>query len=117
MTLTLADVHSHFLTLIKPSTILLGRSLEADLHALKLSHSRCIDTALLFHHPRGRPLKPGLAWLTRKYLGRIIQDQRADGNNPEEDVRACIDLLKAKIKNGASLRVCPSTTKLTILPA
>ena len=69
----------------------------------KLSHPRCIDTALIFHHPRGRPLKPGLAWLTRKWLGRTILDRGPGDHNPEEDARACMDLLKAKIKNGASL--------------
>jgi RNA exonuclease 1 len=96
-------VQAHLRTLITPSTILLGHSLESDLNALKLSHARCIDTALIFHHPRGRPLKPGLAWLTRKWLGRIIQDRGPGGHNPEEDARACMDLLKAKIKNGAFL--------------
>ncbi|KAH9037515.1 hypothetical protein EDB85DRAFT_2072974 [Lactarius pseudohatsudake] len=82
VTTTLADVQTHLRTLINPSTILLGHSLESDLRALQLAHPRCIDTALLFHHPRGRPLKPGLAWLTRKTRS------------------ACLDLLKAKIKNG-----------------
>ena len=60
----------------------------------------CIDTALIFHHPRGRPLKQGLAWLTRKWLGHTIQNRGPGGHDPEEDARACIDLLKAKIKNG-----------------
>ncbi|KAH9025150.1 ribonuclease H-like protein [Lactarius hengduanensis] len=96
---TLADVQTHLRTLINPSTILLGHSLESDLRALQLAHPHCIDTALLFHHPRGRPLKPGLAWLTRKWLGRTIQDRGPGGHNPEEDARACLDLLKAKIKN------------------
>ncbi|KAN0141756.1 hypothetical protein V8E53_000218 [Lactarius tabidus] len=82
------------------TTLVDGHSLESDLNALKLSHARCIDTALIFHHPRGRPLKPGLAWLTRKWLGRVIQDRGPGGHNPEEDARACMDLLKAKIKNG-----------------
>ncbi|KAH9055829.1 hypothetical protein EDB83DRAFT_2293073 [Lactarius deliciosus] len=100
VTTTLADVQTHLRTLINPSTILLGHSLESDLRALQLAHPHCIDTALLFHHPRGRPLKPGLAWLTRKWLGRTIQDRGPGGHNPEEDARACIDLLKAKIKNG-----------------
>jgi DNA polymerase III epsilon subunit-like protein len=102
VTTMLADVQTYLRTLIQPSTILLGHSLESDLHALQLAHPRCIDTALLFHHSRGRPLKPGLAWLTRKWLGRTIQDRGPGGHNPEEDARACIDLLKAKIKNGAS---------------
>ncbi|KAI0266318.1 hypothetical protein BGY98DRAFT_1191446 [Russula aff. rugulosa BPL654] len=100
ITTTLADVQAHLRTLITPSTILLGHSLESDLRALQLSHSRCIDTALIFHHPRGRPLKPGLAWLARRWLGRTIQDRGPGGHDPEEDARACVDLLKAKIKNG-----------------
>ncbi|KAI0293180.1 hypothetical protein B0F90DRAFT_1670908 [Multifurca ochricompacta] len=100
VTTTLADVQDYLRTLITPSTILLGHSLESDLRALQLSHPHCIDTALLFHHPRGRPLKPGLAWLTRRWLGRTIQDRGPGGHDPEEDARACVDLLKAKLKNG-----------------
>jgi len=100
ITTTLVDVQAHLRTLLTPSTILLGHSLESDLHALQLAHPRCIDTALLFHHPRGRPLKPGLAWLARKWLGRTIQNRGPGGHDPEEDARACMDLLKAKIKNG-----------------
>ena len=101
ITTNLADVQAHLQTLITPSTILVGHSLESDLRALQIAHPLCIDTALIFHHPRGRPLKPGLAWLTRKWLGRTIQDRGPGGHNPEEDARACVDLLKAKIKNGA----------------
>ena len=100
ITTTLADVQAHLCMLIMPLTILVGHSLESDLRALQLSHPWCIDTALIFHHPRRRPLKPGLAWLTRKWLGRTIQDRGPGGHDPEEDARACVDLLKAKIKNG-----------------
>jgi len=46
--------------------ILLGQSLESDLRALQLSYTWCINTVLIFHHPHGRLLKPGLAWLARK---------------------------------------------------
>lgn len=100
ITTTLADVQAHLHTLITSSTILIGHSLESDLRALQIAHPWCIDTAILFHHPRGRPLKPGLAWLARKWLNRTIQDRGPGGHNPEEDALACVDLLKAKIKNG-----------------
>ena len=103
ITTTLADVQAHLRTLITPSMILLGHLLESDLRALQLSHLWCIDTALIFHHPHGRPLKPGLAWLTHKWLGRTIQDRGPGGHDPEEDARASVNLLKAKIKNGAYL--------------
>ncbi|KZV61427.1 hypothetical protein PENSPDRAFT_759442 [Peniophora sp. CONT] len=104
-TTTLSDVQSKLLKLLKPSPgqrspILLGHSLESDLCALKLRHGRCIDTALIYHHPRGRPLKPGLAWLTRKWCGREIQARGEGGHDPEEDARACAELLRRKIENG-----------------
>jgi RNA exonuclease len=97
---TLPMVQAKLLTLITSRTILLGHSLEQDLRALKLAHPRCIDTALLYHHPRGRPLKPGLAWLTKKWCGREIQTRGEGGHDPEEDARACLDLLKNKMTHG-----------------
>ena len=81
--------------------ILLGHSLESDLKALKISHPYCIDTAIVYHHPRGRPLKPGLAWLTRKWCGREIQNRGEGGHDPEEDARACIELLRKKLEMGS----------------
>lgn len=87
-----------------PTPVLLGHSLESDLKALKICHPRCIDTAVIFHHPRGRPLKPGLAWLTKKWCGREIQNRGEGGHDPEEDARACLDLLKKKIANGTFMR-------------
>lgn len=54
----------------------------------------------MYHHPRGRPLKPGLAWLTKKWCGREIQTGGEGGHDPEEDARACLDLLKKKLAGG-----------------
>ncbi len=48
-------------------------------------------------------MKPGLAWLTKKWCGREIQNRGEGGHDPEEDARACIDLLKKKIENGMDL--------------
>ncbi|KAF8905308.1 hypothetical protein CPB85DRAFT_1315585 [Mucidula mucida] len=78
VTTTLADVQQH----IMPLSPLLHRY------------------RVIFHHPRGRPLKPGLAWLTKKWCGREIQMRGEGGHDPEEDARACGDLLKKKIENG-----------------
>ncbi|KAG7452034.1 ribonuclease H-like protein [Guyanagaster necrorhizus] len=118
VTTTLSQVQAHLLRILSPpatdpsstsaesssspflTPILLGHSLESDLRALKLCHPFCIDTAVIFHHPRGRPLKPGLAWLTKKWCGREIQTNGEGGHDPEEDARACIDLLKKKLDNG-----------------
>ncbi|KAJ7606820.1 ribonuclease H [Roridomyces roridus] len=117
VTTTLAQVQAHILRLLSPpapnpfstsnaspapflTPILIGHSLESDLKALKLCHSMCIDTALLYHHPRGRPLKPGLAWLIKKWCGREIQTRGEGGHDPEEDARACVELLQKKLANG-----------------
>jgi RNA exonuclease 1 len=109
ITTTLADVQAHLLSLLspadpaEPTPVLLGHSLESDLRALKLCHPRVVDTAIAFGHPKGRPFKPGLAWLARKWLGRAIQNRGEGGHDPEEDALACVDLLKKKIENGKSL--------------
>lgn len=99
-TLSLRDVQAHFLKLLSPTTILLGHSLESDLNALKIRHPLCIDTALLYRHPRGQPYKPGLKWLVKQWLGREIQTAGAGGHDSEEDARACVDLLRMKLING-----------------
>ncbi|OXG10615.1 RNA exonuclease 1 [Cryptococcus neoformans Tu401-1] len=85
--------------LITPHTILLGHSLECDLNALRIRHPLCIDTALIYKHPRGPPFKPGLKWLSQKWLQRDIQAGE-NGHDSEEDARACVDLLKMKLANG-----------------
>jgi RNA exonuclease 1 len=55
---------------------------------------------VIYHHPRGRPLKPGLAWLTKKWCGREIQTRGEGGHDPEEDARACLELFKKKMESG-----------------
>lgn len=101
-TATFDEVQSQVLAMISvsPTPVLLGHSLESDLKSLRICHPRCIDTAVIYHHPRGRPLKPGLAWLTKKWCGREIQNRGEGGHDPEEDARACVDLLKKKVTNG-----------------
>lgn len=116
VTMPLAEVQSALLALLSPpqgpTPILLGHSLESDLRALKIAHPRCIDTSVLYHHPRGRPLKPGLAWLTNKYCERQIQNRGAGGHDAEEDARACIELLQRKIAGGAGFGEYKSVSEM-----
>ena len=37
----------------------------SNLQPLRIYHPLCIDTVFMYHHPRGRSLKSGLAWLTK----------------------------------------------------
>lgn len=135
VTTNLNDVQAFILSLLSPPPendgwippILLGHSLNSDLMAMKLRYGRCVDTSVIYHHPRGGPYKPGLAWLVKKWLGRDIQvgasgvgvgvgvrgsavsrgDKKGGGggHDPEEDARACVDLLKKKIQNGQSVQM------------
>ncbi|KAG8747142.1 hypothetical protein FRC10_002191 [Ceratobasidium sp. 414] len=104
ITLKLADAQASLLEIIDENTILLGHSLENDLRALKLAHPRCIDTSVIYKHPRGAPYKPGLKWLAQKWLNQDIQ-VRQGGHDPEEDARACLELLKKKLKEGPDFGV------------
>ncbi|CCF33263.1 exonuclease [Colletotrichum higginsianum] len=100
VTTTLQDIQQKLLELITPRTILIGHSLESDLKALHFSHPFIVDTSLIYPHPRGPPLKSSLKWLTQKYVNREIQKGGANGHNPIEDARACLDLVRQKCEKG-----------------
>jgi len=105
VTTSLADIQKRLVELITPQTILLGHSLNSDLTALKLTHPFIIDTAILYPHPRGPPLKSALKWLAQKYLNREIQKGHGTigagaGHDSIEDARTCLDLLKVKCEKG-----------------
>ncbi|TDZ30215.1 putative exonuclease [Colletotrichum spinosum] len=100
VTTTLQDIQKKLLDIVTPRTILIGHSLESDLKALHFSHPFIVDTSLIYPHPRGPPLKSSLKWLTQKYIQREIQKGGANGHNPIEDARACLDLVRQKCEKG-----------------
>ena len=102
VTTTFQDIQKKLISeILTPHTILVGHSLESDLKALQLTHPFIIDTALLFPHPRGPPLKSSLKWLAQKYLSREIQKGHGStGHDSVEDARACLDLVKQKCEKG-----------------
>lgn len=107
VTTRLRDIQARLLPLLAARTpgskpaILVGHSLNADLAALRLTHPRIVDTALLYPHPRGPPLKSSLKWLAQKYLARGIQAGAA-GHDSIEDARAALDLARLKARRGPS---------------
>ena len=78
---TLEDVQREILEMVDASTLIVGHSLENDLLALRLFHANVIDTAILYPHNRGPPLKCSLKWLADKWLNKAIQKER---HNPIE---------------------------------
>ena len=101
MTTSLSDIQSRLLELLTPQTIILGHSLNSDLAALKLTHPFIVDTAILYQHPRGPPLKSSLKWLAQRVLNREIQKGHGTrGHDSIEDAIACLDLVKIKCEKG-----------------
>lgn len=91
---------SLLLSYIDSETPIIGHGLENDLNALRLCHRTIVDTAILFPHQRGLPLRNKLRWLVEKHLGRMIQ---VDGDSPQGhdskiDARCAGELVRSIIK-------------------
>ncbi|KAK3822816.1 MAG: hypothetical protein J3Q66DRAFT_330201 [Benniella sp.] len=100
VTTKLSDIQEKLQKLITYDTILVGHSLENDMKVLKFAHPFVIDTAVIYHHPRGPPFRPSLRWLAQRWLSRKIQSGGAAGHDSVEDASACMDLVKLKIQEG-----------------
>ena len=110
-TTTLEQVRHSLLLLLPSTAILVGHSLENDLRTARFVHLRCIDTAVLYPHPRGPPHKSSLRYLAKKWLNRDIQEG-TQGHDSTEDAAAAMDLALEKIKRGPQWGVQPKTTEL-----
>ncbi|EEQ34617.1 hypothetical protein McanMca71_002421 [Microsporum canis] len=110
VTTTLSDIQQKLLKILTPRSILLGHSLNSDLNALKLTHPFIVDTAAIYPHPRGPPLKSSLKWLCQKYLGREIQKGEA-GHDSIEDAKAVLDLVKEKCEKGEAWGTSEASTE------
>lgn len=71
---TLPEIQAILLSMFHARTILVGHSLESDLKALKMIHSKVIDTSILYPHKMGPPKKRALKTLCIDYLKKIIQE-------------------------------------------
>jgi RNA exonuclease 1 len=101
ITTRLEDIQKRLQEIITPSTIIIGHSLDGDFKALHMTHPHIVDSAMLYPHPRGPPLKSSLKWLSQKYLGREIQKSHGTtGHDSVEDAKAVLDLVKQKCEKG-----------------
>jgi RNA exonuclease 1 len=100
VTTTLQEIQRELLALLGADSILLGHSLESDLHALKLTHPFVVDTSIIYPHPRGLPLRSSLKFLANRHLRREIQNEGPRGHDSVEDARAVLDLVRLKCEKG-----------------
>jgi RNA exonuclease 1 len=95
---------------VSRNTIILGHGLENDLIAMRLIHLKCIDTALMYPHPRGRPYRLGLKDLVKRETGLDVQTAGAEGHSSIEDAAAAALLIRKK----ARLSVFPGHGKVKV---
>lgn len=116
-TTSLRRAQKHVRKFVDHNVILVGHGLHNDLKALKLTHPYCIDTSMIYHHSRGPPFRPGLKWLSSRYLKRDIQNTDPNhggrvGHDPREDATATLDLVKLKIQRGEAFGLLHDDTEL-----
>jgi RNA exonuclease 1 len=92
---TLHDVQVKLKEILPPNAILVGQSLNNDLHALKCFHPYVIDTSVIFNLSGNRDMKPSLQQLAAKFLGKIIQETV---HNPTIDARSSMELVLLKLR-------------------
>jgi DNA polymerase III epsilon subunit-like protein len=73
-TLTLQQARIAFLRIVTERTLVAGHSVDSDMKALKIMHNRFLDTALLYPHPKGFPLRLKLSALAHDHLHLDIQN-------------------------------------------
>lgn len=94
VTTSLKDAQAMFLHHVSADTILVGHSLDNDVRAIKVIHSKILDTVVLYPHPRGFPARSSLKFLAQKYLGKCIQDGCHDST---VDASVALKLVKMKV--------------------
>jgi len=97
-TVSLAEVQTALKQYVGPKTFMAGHSIDSDLRALKLIHHKIIDTSVLYPSSRGLPYKNSLKNLTKRYLGRKIQEG-TDGHDSSQDACATLELVLLKANN------------------
>ena len=108
VTTTIEGVQAKLLKLLTPNTIIVGHSLESDLAALKLTHPNIIDTALIYPHHQGPPMKSSLKYLAKDFLSQEIQGG-GKGHNSVEDARTALHLVKLKCERGPKFGIPVAT--------
>ncbi|XP_046484476.1 uncharacterized protein Rexo5 isoform X1 [Neodiprion pinetum] len=98
VTTTLVEVQNALREILPPDAILVGQSLNSDLHTLKMMHPYIIDTSVIYNITGDRYRKTKLQTLAREFLDERIQEGRR-GHCPSEDSRASLKLAQLKLAN------------------
>lgn len=97
-TKSLKEVQQDLRKLLTPDSILVGQSLQFDLHALQMMHPYIVDTSVIYSLSGDRVRKSKLQTLAKEFLGEEIQ-KAFTGHNSIEDSCASLKLTKLKLAN------------------
>lgn len=101
---SLEQVQAFLLQLIHAQDIVVGHSLENDLHAIQWIHPTVVDTAILFQpQPHGRS-KFSLKHLSRTLLRRAIQIP-GQPHCSEQDATAALELAVRRVVEGPEFSI------------
>ena len=103
VTTTLEEVQVALLVTVCKDDIVIGQSLENDMKALCLVHSKVVDTAELFRSESGR--KFSLKHLAASLLKIKIQDDATVGHCSEEDAAAALVLAIRRARIGEEFKI------------
>ncbi|XP_032684423.1 RNA exonuclease 5 [Odontomachus brunneus] len=101
VTVKLSDVQCMLRKIFPPDAILVGQSLNSDLHTLKMMHPYIIDTSVIFNVTGDRYRKTKLQILAQQFLGETIQANKA-GHCSTEDSKASMKLVQLKLENSVN---------------
>ncbi|KAL1128818.1 hypothetical protein AAG570_013352 [Ranatra chinensis] len=94
----LEDVQRDLRAIIPPDCILVGQSLNMDLHALKMIHPYVIDTSIVFNISGERSRKSKLRVLVLEFLSETIQGSDK-GHDSKEDAISALKLVQKKLQH------------------
>jgi len=107
-------IQLHLLSLIDENDILVGHSLENDLRALRLVHTKVVDTSVVFRGITGR--KFSLRHLSNVLLQKKIQQGcGTSGHCSTEDAEAALILALRRARRGSSFGLKENGRKQNIL--
>lgn len=98
VTKPLKEVQEEVRELLPGDAILVGQSLNSDLHAMKMLHPYVIDTSVIFNVTGVRKRKSKLQTLASRFLDQSIQ-RHEGGHDSVEDSLASIRLVQLKLKH------------------
>ncbi|XP_077172752.1 RNA exonuclease 5 [Paroedura picta] len=98
VTTKLPDVQARLQALLPPDAVLVGHSLNFDLHALQMIHPNVIDTSLLFARKGGKRFR--LKFLAAAVLRKEIQRTDQEGHDPTEDATCALELAQFFMNQG-----------------